>query len=806
MCIRDRCETFEAAVATTTVEIVTETVCVDDLVTAKVCFTSSEELGTDAVIQVRQTLNGIILGDSRALGFTVTPDGAGGFTYCDDIILFRFPEPGDVQLIFSGADLLEADANILFGPFECRILRNFSPNSPINFTVNRCEECEDGQILAEPIAENCYDDYQFDEATCSFINQGSPVNLTPIINCPADLVLAFTGDNAQDAAIATWLTSVNAADECDNPLPVTNDYNIDRFSGCAAFGTQTVTFTSIPDTPCMQTIDNSTGTNNLENYPIRDVGLFSGPEVIVPINILPGASEVCVTTSNRNIISGQTDAFVLTDPTDANSAILWINGIGSTDCFNPIVGQDYYLVVDGFGGGTATLDIAISGASCILTCTAEVEVSPPTCDATEVCDGEGTITIEVFDPASCGCVSQVVAQPTEPVAVNCYDDFVFNEETCEFVNIGTDPFPFDEYSFSFEPSRCNDANENQFITTLCLTLNGELQESVSFFYFAPGEIFTSSSFIQASTGIPDGAGNFTYCQDFTVNFDDGPPYLIEPTAIEGSSFCIFGFDTDPLVIEDIPCCSQPVEPPMVNCYDVFEFDEEACEFVNIGVAPEMPAAVNCYDEFVLDEEACEFVNIGVAPEMPVAVNCYDDFVFNEETCEFVNIGVPDTEPPTFDQEFPDMTISCEEFFANSNATFQLLENAVITDNCDENAFFTFNTESTNSLDCPILTIWTTTLVAQDASNNTTTESFTLTVVDSIPPQLEVPADITISCNDPIPDPPFFSSIASDCSGFTDFGTTETPIGDCAGSFIRTFTVVDACGNTCLLYTSPSPRD
>lgn len=125
---------------------------------------------------------------------------------------------------------------------------------------------------------------------------------------------------------------------------------------------------------CEQTIDNSIGTNNLENYPIRPVGLFRGPEVIIPINVLPGALEVCVTTSNRVRIDagpgnnfGDVDAFVLTDPTDASSAILWVNGIGSTSCFNPVAGQDYYLVLDGFRGSLAILDITISGASCNTT-------------------------------------------------------------------------------------------------------------------------------------------------------------------------------------------------------------------------------------------------------------------------------------------------------------------------------------------------------------------------------------------------------------------------------------------------------
>ena len=112
---------------------------------------------------------------------------------------------------------------------------------------------------------------------------------------------------------------------------------------------------------CGQTlnIDNTNGTDVLSNYPNPPwpFGPVVGNEVILPLNLSGCEREVCVTTANRTT---NLNAFILTDPTDASSTILWINGAGETKCFIPQAGQTYYLVVDGFQDQhIGTMDVSI---------------------------------------------------------------------------------------------------------------------------------------------------------------------------------------------------------------------------------------------------------------------------------------------------------------------------------------------------------------------------------------------------------------------------------------------------------------
>lgn len=122
------------------------------------------------------------------------------------------------------------------------------------------------------------------------------------------------------------------------------------------------------------TVDNNSGVNNFEMYPERSGFTFSGTERIVQ---LPASEcgEVCFTVSNRMALPGNTspgchdcvDLFVLTDPNDPASNILWLNGIGGTACFPAVPGQSYYLVFDGLEGSLASFDL-------------EVDCSIPTCE------------------------------------------------------------------------------------------------------------------------------------------------------------------------------------------------------------------------------------------------------------------------------------------------------------------------------------------------------------------------------------------------------------------------------------------
>jgi len=112
------------------------------------------------------------------------------------------------------------------------------------------------------------------------------------------------------------------------------------------------------------TVDNDTGVNNLEDYPERPGFAFSGTERVVQLPVSE-CGEVCFTVSNRTAfpgVSGNVDLFVLTDPNDSQSNILWLNGFGGTACFTAVPGQPLFLAFDGLGGSLASFDLEITCA------------------------------------------------------------------------------------------------------------------------------------------------------------------------------------------------------------------------------------------------------------------------------------------------------------------------------------------------------------------------------------------------------------------------------------------------------------
>ena len=122
------------------------------------------------------------------------------------------------------------------------------------------------------------------------------------------------------------------------------------------------------------------------------------------------------------------------------------------------------------------------------------------------------------------------------------------------------------------------------------------------------------------------------------------------------------------------------------------------------------------------------------------------------------------------------------------------------------------TEVTNQGDCVDSYSLVRTWSATDACGNTTEAIQILTVQDNTPPVLAgIPSDRALACGAD-EDITLASVTATDnCDTeveITFVETTEAGTGGCASSeiIVRTWTATDNCGNTCLLYTSPSPRD
>uniref|UniRef100_UPI00398A98E2 gliding motility-associated C-terminal domain-containing protein n=1 Tax=Winogradskyella sp. A3E31 TaxID=3349637 RepID=UPI00398A98E2 len=154
------------------------------------------------------------------------------------------------------------------------------------------------------------------------------------------------------------------------------------------------------------------------------------------------------------------------------------------------------------------------------------------------------------------------------------------------------------------------------------------------------------------------------------------------------------------------------------------------------------------------------------------------------------ITVQDTTAPEL--TVPDsVTIECDQ----DNST-DALGVATATDNCDANPNVTFNDVVVQGECAGEYTI-TRTWTATDECGNSVSADQTITVQDTTPPTITLPADVTLECTDnPDPTNTGFAMVTDNCSaGSVDYADTITQ-GDCAGEYTitRTWTAMDECGN------------
>ena len=178
-----------------------------------------------------------------------------------------------------------------------------------------------------------------------------------------------------------------------------------------------------------------------------------------------------------------------------------------------------------------------------------------------------------------------------------------------------------------------------------------------------------------------------------------------------------------------------------------------------------------------------------------------------------NLQLIDTEAPVFNSFPDDLSVSCAAAVPDA----VLLS---VTDNCDAEIPVTYFEWRDNG-DCENNYVLTRKYTAIDHCGNETSEMQFITVTDDTPPVIAgVPADEAVSC-EAIPNAPILTAtdncdtdVAVDYLEWRENGVCENNY-----TITRKWSAIDACGNeaigmqiltvydnTCLLYTSPSPRD
>ncbi|RCU56992.1 M14 family zinc carboxypeptidase [Oceanihabitans sediminis] len=307
---------------------------------------------------------------------------------------------------------------------------------------------------------------------------------------------------------------------------------------------------------------------------------------------------------------------------------------GSTD---DVAITNYSIDIDTFDctniGSPVNVTLTVTDAdnqtdSCIATVTVTRQDEPT---ATNCWDNY------VFNTNSCTWENQGT-QPTEPTATNCWDNYVFNTDTCTWENQGSQPT---------EPTATNCWDNYVFNTNSCTWENqGTQPTEPTATNCWDNYVFNTDTCTWENQGTQPAEPTATNCWDNyvfntdTCTWENQGTKPTEPTAT--NCWDNYVFNTNTCTWENQG--TQPAEPTATNCWDNYVFNTDTCTWENQGTQPAEPTATNCWDNYVFNTNSCTWENQGTQPAEPTATNCWDNYVFNTNTCTWENQGSQPTEP------------------------------------------------------------------------------------------------------------------------------------------------------------------
>ena len=169
-----------------------------------------------------------------------------------------------------------------------------------------------------------------------------------------------------------------------------------------------------------------------------------------------------------------------------------------------------------------------------------------------------------------------------------------------------------------------------------------------------------------------------------------------------------------------------------------------------------------------------------------------------QTIRILIINVVDTIPPTFTAP-ADITIECDQDVDDVAVVGDVTnEYDSCTSASQSFAFEATYTDTITAGSCDNEYTITRTWTLSDECNNTTSEVQTITVVDTTPPTITVPANSIVECSQSTDPSATGQATATDnCAGAITITYNDVTVNNCGQTSVitRTWTATDVCGNT-----------
>ncbi len=422
-----------------------------------------------------------------------------------------------------------------------------------------------------------------------------------------------------------------------------------------------------------------------------------------------------------------------------------------------------------------------------------VEVTGGTLNGETVCftpiDGINTITLICVD--ECGATDTAITQVTvnlnQPPQVTCPPDISID------CSASTDP------SNTGYPSVTDDQDPNPEITY--------------------SDVLGFSDITRTWT-VTDNCGSNTDCVQTITLTDTTPPTIT--TCPDGFTVeCVSEIPEPDInlvtVIDD--CDPSPVvnfisdesdgnscPETITRTYRVTDASGNFAECAQIiTVDDTTPPTLNCPPDITIDcatspdpvntGDATSTDNCGAEPTLTYSDSQVDnvitrtwtatDLCGNPSNCA-QTITLADTTPPTITTCPDGFTVECVAEIPGPD-----IDLITVTDDCDPDPVVTYEGDSSDGNSCPE-TI-TRTYRVTDASGNSDICTQIITVIDTTPPTIACPVNLTIACSDPSdPENTGYPTVSDNCddepeSAYSDVVTDEL--------ITRTWVADDACGNT-----------